>query len=109
MIRNLTLIAFGALAIAACKKEETTIVGGQPDPMAAELNKAAPVALPPSIQASKTYRCKDNSLLYIDWLSDGTARVKAAKADVGTAPAEGALVGDSKSTSVTYNGKSCKA
>ena len=30
------------------------------------------VVLPPSIQASKAYRCKDNSLVYIDWLSDGT-------------------------------------
>ena len=30
----------------------------------------ANVALPPSITASKTYRCKDNSIVYIDWLSD---------------------------------------
>lgn len=109
MIRNLTLIAFGALAIAACKKEDTTIVGGQPDPMAAELNKAAPVALPPSIQASKTYRCKDNSLLYIDWLSNGTARVKTDKAAIAEAAPEGALTGDAKGTSVTYKGQSCKA
>ena len=110
MIRNLTLIALGALAIAACNKEDHNIVAGEkPDPMAEQLNKAAPVALPPSIQASEAYRCKDNSLVYIDWMSDGSARVKASKSDVGVAPAEGALVGDAKAASVTYNGKICKA
>jgi len=69
MIRNLTLIVVGALALAACKPE--TITGSdQPDPMASELANAAPVELPPSIAASKTYRCKDNSLVQIDWLAD---------------------------------------
>ena len=69
MIRNLTLIAVGLLALAACKPE--TITGGdQPDPMKEELAKAAPVELPPAIAASKTYRCNDNSLVQIDWLSE---------------------------------------
>ena len=46
MIRNLTLIVIGALALAACKPE--TITGSdQPDPMASELANAAPVELPP--------------------------------------------------------------
>ena len=40
--------------------------------------------LPPSIAASKTYRCKDNSLVYVDWLSDGSARVKKTREEVGT-------------------------
>lgn len=109
MIRTLTLTAVAALALAACNKEDKTIVAGPADPMAEELNKAAPVALPPSIQASKTYRCKDNSLAYVDWLSDGTARVKATKDEVGAAPAEGALTGDATSATITLNGKSCKA
>ena len=69
MIRTLTLTALSALALAACNNE--TIVGGeQPDPMKEELAKAAPVELPPAIAASKTYRCKDNSLVQIDWLAD---------------------------------------
>ena len=69
MIRNLSLIAVGLLALTACKPE--TITGGeQPDPMARELANAAPVELPPAIAASKTYRCKDNSLVQIDWLAD---------------------------------------
>ena len=70
MIRNLTLIVAGALALAACK-QETIVAGEQPDPMKDELAKAAPVELPPAIAASKTYRCKDNSLVRIDWLQGG--------------------------------------
>ena len=69
MIRNLTLIAVCSVALVACKPE--TITGGeQPDPMKDELANAAPVELPPAIAASKTYRCKDNSLVQIDWLAD---------------------------------------
>ncbi|WP_037499654.1 hypothetical protein [Sphingomonas jaspsi] len=109
MIRTLTLTAVAALALAACNKEDKTIVAGPADPMADQLANAAPVELPPSIQAAKTYRCKDNSLVYIDWLSDGTARVKESKTDVGAAPAEGALTGDATSATITLNGKSCKA
>jgi hypothetical protein len=68
MIRTTTLITLSALALAACEPE--TIRGGeQPDPMAGELANAAPVELPPAIAASKTYRCKDNSLVQIDWLA----------------------------------------
>ena len=68
MIRKLSLIAVGAIALGACNSEPE-VVGGQPDPMARELANAAPVELPPAIAASKTYRCKDNSLVQIDWLS----------------------------------------
>ena len=44
---------------------------GPYDPQANAVANAAPVAMPPAIVASKTYRCKDNSLVYIDWLADG--------------------------------------
>ena len=114
MIRKLSLIIVGTTALVACKPE--TIVGGeQPDPMKDELANAAPVELPPAIAASKTYRCKDNSLVYVDWYVDGSARVKTAESDTGTqvpAPAEGvkpSLVGDANSASITYNGQGCKA
>ena len=63
----LSLLA--AAALAGCNSNDHTIVqNGPADPMANELAAAPPVELPPSIQASKTYRCKDNSLVYIDWL-----------------------------------------
>jgi hypothetical protein len=72
MIRKLSLIVIGSAALVACNSESHTIVGGeQPDPMKDELAKAAPVELPPAIVASKTYRCKDNSLVRIDWLQGG--------------------------------------
>ena len=60
-----------ALALAACNNESHTIVqNGPPDPMGDALKNAAPVELPPAITASKSYRCKDNSVVYIDWLAD---------------------------------------
>lgn len=76
-------ILFGlaaAVALSACNKEDHTIVADGPaDPQAEQLAKAAPVALPPSIVASRTYRCKDNSLVYIDFLSNNTAVYKSKK------------------------------
>ncbi|WOK35688.1 hypothetical protein [Sphingomonas sp. C3-2] len=59
------------LALSACNTEPETIVAGGPrDDMAEELANAAPVELPPSVKESKTYRCKDNSLVFVDFLSD---------------------------------------
>ncbi len=92
MNRNLSLIALAATALAACNPE--TIVGEeQPDPMKGELANAAPIELPPAIAASKTYRCKDNSVVRIDWLSDKSAYVHGdgqAQTHVKSAvPAEG--------------------
>ena len=61
----LTLVA--AAALAGCNQESHTIGG------AAEADNSAsatPVALPPSISHSKIYRCADNRVIYVDWLSD---------------------------------------
>ena len=116
MTRTLTLLSLAAAAaLAGCNNEDHTIVADPagPDPMAGELANQGTVVLPPSIQASKSYRCKDNSLVYIDWLSDGTARVKKDRNEVGTTvtPADAAspLKGDTAAPTVTYNGQSCKA
>jgi hypothetical protein len=108
----MTLVA--AAALAGCDNSDHTIVTDPdgPDPMANVVANAGSVQLPPSIQASKAYRCKDNSLIYVDWLSDGSARVKKDRNEVGTTVAlgEGApLTGDAKAASITYNGQSCKA
>ena len=114
MTRILTLITLAAAAaLAGCDDSDRTIVAepGGPDPMANAVRNAGSVQLPPPIAASKTYRCKDNSLVYIDWYNDGTARVKASPTDVGTSvtPGEGApLQGDPAASTVTYNGQSCK-
>lgn len=99
-------ILVAAAALAGCE-QETIIAKGPYDPNANLTNSSGPIELPPSIAASKTYRCKDNSLVYIDWLSDGSARVKAARNEVGTPATAEELKGDAKSTSVTANGKVC--
>ena len=106
MTRPLTIIALAAAAaLAGCNNEDHNIVVG-PDVDDQPVNNVG-VVLPPSIQASKAYRCKDNSLIYVDWLSDGTARLKAARNEVGTPATAEELKGDAQSASVTANGKTC--
>ncbi|MDV3257963.1 MAG: hypothetical protein LOX97_09345 [Sphingomonas sp.] len=70
MIRYIIATTAGLLALAACSTEPETIGGESTDPMADELASAPPVELPPAIASSKTYRCKDNSLVQIDWLAN---------------------------------------
>ena len=104
MIRNLSLIALASLALVACQ-QETIVANEQPDPMADELANAAPVELPPAIQSSKTYRCKDNSLVQIDWLAqDKGAYVHGdGQAQTWLKPAE-AAEGQPASTDLTAEG-----
>ena len=126
MKRSSSTLALAALfALAACGKSEPEVVDMNPDPQAAELAKAKPVELPPAIQTSRAYRCKDNSLVYIDFYTNNTAMVRKAKGEEPpiatlTAPAAGqpyAANGYSVSgngTTVTYEapGKAaqeCKA
>jgi hypothetical protein len=115
MTRPLTMFMLvAAVALAGCDNSDQTIVSDPagPDPMANAVANVGSVTLPPSIQASKAYRCKDNSLIYVDWYSDGSARVKKTRQEVG-APAipagDPSLTGDAKAASITYNGQSCKA
>jgi hypothetical protein len=77
----LTLAA--AAALAGCDNSEPIVVGG---PASDPANQApatnGPVELPPSIAASKKYRCKDNGIVQIDWLSDNkTANLRSEGED----------------------------
>lgn len=112
MTRTPLLLALAAtVALAGCNKEDHTIVAGAPGDNATDTNLAN-VQLPPSINASKTYRCKDNSVIRVDWLSDGSARVHPDGKTVGTPVEVGdgkAIQGTSDASSITYNGQSCKA
>lgn len=65
-----------SLTLSACGESEPEVVGGTPDPMARELANAAPVELPPSITASRTYRCRDNSLAYVEFFNNNTANFR---------------------------------
>jgi hypothetical protein len=85
----LILAPLSMLALAACNKSETPSADGTADTAAA--TPAAPVVLPPAITASGTYRCGDNTILYVDFLGKNEAadiRVgdKAAAAVRVTAP-----------------------
>jgi hypothetical protein len=79
----LILALAAAAALAGCGNEDHNIVaGGEPEDTNAPSN--AGVQLPPSIVASKIYRCGDNKIVYVDWLSDNkSANIRT---DKGGAP-----------------------
>jgi len=66
------------LTLAACQQKTPEEVGGPADDATAiAARNKAPVALPPAIASSKSYRCKDNSVVYVNFLTDGvTANVR---------------------------------
>lgn len=111
-------LCVAAAALAGCNNDDHTIVGGAGADEPTN-NAAAPVVLPPMIQASQSYRCKDNSTVFVDWFNDSkTANLKATRdgaATVLTAPEAGqpytadgyALAGKAgdKQVSVTRPGK----
>jgi hypothetical protein len=72
MTRTPLILALGAAAaLAGCNKESHTIVGGgDPRDENSQVASNGPVALPPSVTSSKIYRCADNQVVYVDWLSD---------------------------------------
>jgi hypothetical protein len=65
------------LALGACNNKP--VVAHDDDPQAAQLKNAPPVAAPPMIMASRTYRCDDNSLVYADFYTNNTVSVRAKK------------------------------
>lgn len=84
----LILAPLSMLALAACNKTEAPAEGEASADTAAT---AAPIEMPPAITASGTYRCADNTILYVDFLGKNEAadiRVgdKAAPAVRVTAP-----------------------
>lgn len=82
MTKTLTLALVAAAALAGCDQSDHTINGNAPyDPQGNGANSvAAPIEMPPAIVASKIYRCKDNSLVYIDWLAgDLSANIRTEK------------------------------
>jgi hypothetical protein len=111
------------LALAACENE-TIDPNAEANAEAANVaNAAASIEAPPMIQASRTYRCKDNSLLYADFYTNDTVQVRTKKEEAGTTltaaaagqpyAAEGySLSANSETISYTAPGKgaqSCKA
>jgi hypothetical protein len=107
----LTLAATAALAGCGNSEDHTIIAGPDGDVANQAPATNTPVALPPSIESSKIYRCKDNSVVYIDWLSDKkSANFRANQNDVPvtlTAPEEGKpMVAEGYSLNGTPSGNS---
>lgn len=86
MTRTHLILALAATAaLAGCNNKDHTIVAGGPDDNEAKSGASTPVALPPSIAASKIYRCADNQVVYVDWLSDSkSANIRTDKSGTPT-------------------------
>jgi len=103
-------------ALSACQQPAAVTVN-EYDPQREALQNAAPVQLPPAVTASKTYRCADNSLFYVDFYNNNTAVLRRGTRDAAptTLTAEGGnppFTGDGGTLSgtgdqVTINGKTC--
>jgi hypothetical protein len=99
MARIAPLFAVAAvLALGACNKPEPEVIDTNPDPMANQIANAAPVELPPPVTDSAIYRCKDNSVVYVDFLGDkSSANVRTSKegapVQVKAGPEGGAMTG----------------
>ena len=76
----LSLIALPALLLVAGCNNEPEKIGGGPLLDDGGVNNAAPVELPPMVMKSQTYRCKDGSLIFVDYMSDSkTAMLRTEK------------------------------
>lgn len=104
------------ISLAACNTEPEVVQINKDDPMADALKNAAPVAPPPMIQESRTYRCRDNSLFYVDFFTNNTAVVRTERggtpvasltAEGGNPPYAGSgysVSGSGESVSITAPG-----
>jgi hypothetical protein len=99
------LAPLSMLALAACNKSAAPAADAEVEATKAA-EAVAPVEMPPAITASGTYRCGDNTILYVDFLGKNEAadiRVgdKASSpvrvtAPAAQAPADPAVADDGK-------------
>ena len=76
MTKTLTIALFAAAALAGCNKSTPAandVANAEANATANSANVAA--TMPPAIVASKIYRCKDNSVAYVDWLAGEVRRI----------------------------------
>lgn len=103
---NKALIATATLALftlAACQNQPEVVDSRAPDPMEKALANAAPVELPPAVAQSVTFRCRDNSLAFVDFFQgnrqvnfkterDGTPTMLRSETEGGPFTANGITV-----------------
>ena len=74
----LAAAAFAAtIVLGACNSEPEVV--HKYDPMADALKNAKQIAPPPMIQESRTYRCRDNSLYFVDFYTNNSAVVRTQR------------------------------
>ncbi len=67
------LLSLAAIPLAGCENKPEIVDTRAADPLAAQVNAAAPVVLPPSIKANVTFRCQPgNTLAYVDFFQGDT-------------------------------------
>ena len=66
-------------ALAACNSEPEVVTVNRFDPQAEALKNAGPVEAPPMIVANHAYRCSDNSLYFVAFLSNNTANIRTSE------------------------------
>jgi hypothetical protein len=59
-------------ALAACGEAEPEIVGGMADPNAEEIEELDPAELPPMRTREASFRCADNSVVYVSFYTNDT-------------------------------------
>lgn len=127
ILRTLPIAAVALFALSACNKtpeKPVEVTSVADDPQAAAVHNRPMAELPPPIKADVTFRCKDNSLVYVIFFEgDKVAMVKTAKDGSSTRltaekagdplKAEGySLTGSPKNITLTAPGKgtlTCKA
>lgn len=69
----LAAVAVSLLALAACNtQKEPKVVDTTEDPLGNAVQNAKPVELPPAISATVEFRCKDNTLVTVDFFKGNT-------------------------------------
>lgn len=94
MLRAVLLTTATLMLLAGCDAKPTEVgPGASNETASATPAPSRPIKLPPSIAASKQYRCADNSLALVEWYSDdlsASVRTRTDGKDVRvTAPAKG--------------------
>jgi hypothetical protein len=103
------------VVLSACQQSAPEMVNNY-DPQGEALKNAAPVQLPPAVTESRTYRCSDNSLFYVDFYNNNTATIRTREdgptttlTAAGGAPpysGEGYTI-SANAAHTNINGKSC--
>lgn len=118
-MKNLLPLSLAAmLSLAACQQPQPEVIDTNPDPMAAELANRPKVELPPAIRAEKSFRCDDQSLVYVNFFQgdkqvnvrlkqDDTPTILRAETAGGPYTAEGgwSLTGDDTKVTLLSPGK----